>query len=207
MRIWSVTFAIATVLLSSMHSDAQSLIIRGSGNATNGVLLNTNRGTAINPQSMAPNLAMSNATPAIAPQGIAPAMPTPGAPAITPQGAGVSQGFTTGIGPQGSTTIGPQGNTAIGQQGSGTAIGQQGIGTAITPQSNANAIVIGQPEPFTPQPSAPAGVGSNLLNPSVIVTNQLGQPMQQVSATVSNAPRNMVTPNPTVPMSRVPGKR
>lgn len=122
---------------------------------TNGVAVGSNPDAQVNGQSIAPNLASSNATPAIGRSGIKPAIPGTNSPAINRQNP--KNGFTTAIGQQGSgTAIGQQGSgTAIGQQGSGTAIGQQGVGTAISPPNN--GVVIGQPEPFsTPTPNSPA---------------------------------------------------
>jgi hypothetical protein len=126
----------------------------------------------VNPQSITPNLASSNATPAIGQPGITPAMPRPGTTAISPQGVGGAiqpeGGFTTGIGRQDTVgSIGRQNTTAIGQQGSGTAIGQQGVGTAIIPPTN--AIVIGQPEPFSaPAVSTPSAIGFSTNMPNVL---------------------------------------
>jgi len=152
-----------------------------------------NSATALKQQNVPPNLAVSNATPALGKQGFTPAMPTPGTPAL-------GQGFTAGIGGQGSgTAIGQQGSgTAIGQQGSGTAIGQQGFGTAIIPGTN--AIVIGQPEPFTATPAnrPPAGFTSN-------IQNRLGQRTPLPAIGFTNSTPKIVSP---VPMNRAPtGKR
>lgn len=155
---------------------------------TNGVAVGSNPNAPVIPQAIRPNLASSNATPAIGRLGIRPTIPVTNppvlggqnphrgfTPAIGQQGSGTAigqqgsgtaigqQGSGTAIGQQGSgTAIGQQGSgTAIGQQGSGTAIGEQGVGTAINPPDN--GIVIGQPEPFSPPaaPPVPPATGFN----------------------------------------------
>lgn len=155
---------------------------------TNGVAVGSNAGAEVNPLAIRPNLGASNATPAIGRSEMRPAIPRTNSPALS--GANPERGFTTAIGQQGSgTAIGQQGSgTAIGQQGSGTAIGQQGVGTAIIPQNN--AIVIGQPEPFSPPPVHPMG------NPhaSGVRTNM---PAGFGNRTVTNAGKMGVRPNPT----------
>ena len=166
MRILTLTVGSVISLLALSGQDATGQIFVGA--VTNRPAIGSNVTSAVNPKSLAPNLATSNATPAIGRPGITPAMPTPGSTAITPPNAGSAtapqRGFTTGIGRQGfGGAIGQQGSgTALGQQGSGTSIGQQGTGTAIIPQNN--AIVIGQPEPFSPPPvstPSPTGLGAN----------------------------------------------
>jgi hypothetical protein len=133
--------------------------------------------------TLTPNLATSNATPAIGQQSVTPTATSPNVPAIPkgPGSASATQPFTTGIGQQGS-------GTTIGQQGS-TAIGQQGVGTAIMPQTN--GIVIGQPEPFNPpaQAKVPAqGAGTN-------VQNRLGQTVPLPGGGFTNVPASTPTPN------------
>jgi hypothetical protein len=187
-----------TVLAISLAAGTMVAMTAQSQNSlTNQFLIDSNQ-AALKAQSINPSLTASNATPTIGRQGFTPAMPNPGIPAIIQ-----TQGFTTGIGQQGSTAIGQQGSgTAIGQQGS-TAIGQQGVGTAIQPSTAAispstNAIVIGQPEPFTPAPAIappPTGFTSNLLNRSGRFTNSL-------NPRLTNAPMTPVLPSPVMPSTR-----
>jgi len=207
MRTCRFGLALASVVPLFFAATAGAQVVSGTpaGNAiiqTNGVFVGVNPAATVNPPALTPNLASSNATPAIGRPGITPAMPNPGAPAITPQNIAPAlapqRGFTMGIGRQGfGGAIGQQGSgTAIGQQGSGTAIGQQGVGTAIIPPTN--AIVIGQPEPFSPPPvSTPSAVGFSTngarpFGPSFMTNN---------AGAITGAPAPVLT-SPGMPLNR-----
>jgi hypothetical protein len=88
MRIWTVALAWAAVLSGlfpgGLFAQTPKAIAPTVGPAANSA-------TALKQQNVPPNLAVSNATPALGKQGFTPAMPTPGTPAL-------GQGFTTGIG-------------------------------------------------------------------------------------------------------------
>lgn len=188
MRASTVVLCSAFCLSMAGRRTPAQVFVGGNANSqitvTNGVAVGSNPQAQINAQSVRPNLAASNATPAIGRSGIRPAIPGTNSAALS--GPNPKTGFTTAIGQQGSgtaigqqgsgTAIGQQGSgtainpqssgtvlgqqgsgTAIGQQGSGTAIGQQGVGTAITPPNN--GVVIGQPEPFSPSPASPPAGG------------------------------------------------
>ena len=185
MRIWkrAVLVAISSAVLLPLGVLAQGVTPNiGRPIIMTNRIVRPNVVNPLNSQTVAPNLATSNMTPAIGQQGITPAvnpqsinpaigqqditpaMPTPGFnPRLGRPAVGIGR-QTLGLGQQGS-------GTAIGQQGSGTAIGQQGVGTAILRGSPAlspgtNAIVIGQPEPFVPAPAItpPSGFSSNMQN-------------------------------------------
>jgi hypothetical protein len=152
--------ALCVFMISVQQGPAQVFVGGQANNGitfTNGVAVGSNPDAQSKAQTIRPNLATSNAAPAIGRSGIRPAIPGTNRPTLgvpNPQ-----RGFTPAIGRQGAgTAIGQQGSgTAIGQQGSGTAIGEQGVGTAITPPNN--GVVIGQPEPFSPPAPAAPGVG------------------------------------------------
>ncbi|HZR21625.1 MAG TPA: hypothetical protein VFE51_30360 [Verrucomicrobiae bacterium] len=215
MRIWKATLPLATSIAVTLSLSASAQTGRRFGNPiilTNSAFVSSNPVSAVNPAGLAPNLAGSNATPAIGQPGITPAMPSPGAAAITPQDVSPAiqppHGFTTGIGQQGfGGAIGQQGTTALGQQGSGTAIGQQGVGTAIIPpDNNANrAIVIGQPEPLNPPPAggipSPTGFTGNMppAPGTAISTNR-------ATGALGTAPSPAVTPGRTAAPA-APGRR
>jgi hypothetical protein len=202
MRIFTVAACSALALLGLSGQNGSAQIVIGPGRSsiaiiTNRAAISSNSAAVINRQSLTPNLASSNATPAIGRPGITPAMPSSGSTAITPNGvAGAvtpKGGVTTSIGRQGfGGAIGQQGSgTALGQQGSGTAIGQQGTGTAIIPQNN--AVVIGQPEPFSPPPVSvptPTGFSTNGLPPGSVpsvATNNLAPANRGVPTAVKPA--------------------
>lgn len=213
MRIWIGVLAITTGLTAiPLAANAQVTISNMFGVpvfVTNTPVAGMNSRTGFTP-----SLGAASASPAMNPSGIQPAMPSPPRPAVIPQSPGAAialtppstaigqQGSGTAIGQQGGTAIGQQGTTAIGQQGT-TAPGQQGFGASIIP--NGNAIVIGQPEPFTPAVPAqvpPTGFGG---------TNHFGQStMTTPSGALTNAPpRPAITPTTpqTSPMRPAPRRR
>jgi hypothetical protein len=198
MRIWIAVTACSACFAGFLMEKAAGQVVvltNGSLPATSGVVIGGTPGASdatpvLTPQDVAPNLFTSNATPALGRPNVTSVTPSS---TIIPQSPGAAigtstQSFTTAIGQQGS-------GTAIGQQGM-TAIGQQGVGTAIFPETN--AVVIGQPQPFTP-PAPP------VTSPAIgTITNALGQTLPMPSAAFTNAPAINTVPAVNSPSTVVP---